>query len=146
VIPNHDGGMWFSAYQPGTFDGQCAQFCGEQHALMQFRVVAQSQSDFDNWISTQKASASTSNLPQSFDSNGCSGCHTIAGTSASGTVGPNLTHFLSRAWFEEMNNNPDDVKRWITDPQGVKHGNDMKIGALSDQDTQSLLNLLESLK
>jgi cytochrome c oxidase subunit 2 len=146
VIPNHDGGMWFSAYQPGTFDGQCAQFCGEQHALMQFRVVAQSQSDFASWVSSQKATASTTSLPQSFDTNGCSGCHTIAGTSAAGTIGPNLTHFASRAWFEEMENNPDDVTRWIKDPQGIKHGNDMKIGQLSPQDTQSLLNLLESLK
>src|SRR5437764_11853807 len=58
VIPNHDGGLWFSAFQPGTFNGQCAQFCGEQHALMLFRVVAQSQSDFNSWVSAQQAPAS----------------------------------------------------------------------------------------
>ena len=146
VIPNHDGYIWLSAYQPGTFDGQCAQFCGEQHAQMRFRVVADAPADFQSWVNSQTPNASIGSLPQAFDSNGCSGCHTIAGTSAAGQVGPNLTHFASRAWFEEMENNPDDVRRWITDPQGIKHGNDMKIGKLSDQDTQSLLNLLESLK
>jgi cytochrome c oxidase subunit 2 len=150
VIPNHDGGMWFSAYQPGTYDGQCAQFCGEQHALMQLRVVADSQSDFNAWVASQKANASLSasggSLPQAFDSDGCSGCHTIAGTTAAGKVGPNLTHFASRTWFEEMDNNADNVHRWITNPQGVKNGSDMKINPLSDQDAQSLLTLLEGLK
>lgn len=146
VIPNHDGGIWFSAYQPGTFDGQCAQFCGEQHALMQFRVVADTAADFQSWINSQETTASIASLPQAFDSNGCSGCHTISGTSAAGLVGPNLTHFASRSRFEEMDNNPNDVQRWITDPQRIKHGNDMKIGQLSQQDTQSLLTLLESLK
>jgi cytochrome c oxidase subunit 2 len=162
IIPNHDGGgMWFSAYQPGIYDGQCAQFCGEQHALMQFRVVAQSQDDFNTWIAGQQASARLSpstlaglngdasvNDPaaNAFFNNGCIGCHTINGTNAKGTVGPNLTHFASRSWFEEMENNPDNVHHWITDPQGIKPGNLMKIGALSSADTQALVTMLQGLK
>lgn len=161
VIPNHDGGMWFSAYQPGTYFGQCAQFCGEQHALMQFRVVAQSQDDFNNWVSNQQADANLSSAAQSvltgdttqtdagaqaLINNGCTGCHTIAGTNAQGTVGPNLTHFASRAWFEEMDSNPQDIQRWISGPQTVKPGNDMNIGHLSDQDVQALVALLSNLK
>ncbi|HTE85408.1 MAG TPA: cytochrome c oxidase subunit II [Dehalococcoidia bacterium] len=166
VIPNHDGGMWFSAYKPGTYDGQCAQFCGEQHALMQFRVVAQSQDDFNTWLAGQQASAVLSPSTRAglqgdssikdpaadaFFNNGCIGCHTINGTNAKGTVGPNLTHFASRASFEElgshmMDNNPDNVRRWITDPQGIKPGNDMKIGSLSSADVQALVNMLQGLK
>jgi len=150
VIPNHDGGMWFSAYQPGTYDGQCAQFCGEQHALMQLRVVAQTQGDFDAWIASQKPNANLGavggTLPKAFDSDGCSGCHTIGGTSAAGKVGPNLTHFASRSWFEEMDNNADNVQHWISDPQGIKNGSDMKINPLSSDDVQSLLTMLTNLK
>jgi len=150
VIPNHDGGMWFNAYQPGTYDGQCAQFCGEQHALMQLRVVAQTQGDFDAWIASQKTDASLSavggTLPKAFDSDGCSGCHTIGGTSAAGKVGPNLTHFASRSWFEEMDNNADNVQHWISDPQGIKNGSDMKISPLSGDDVQNLLTMLTNLK
>jgi cytochrome c oxidase subunit 2 len=161
VIPNHDGGMWFNAYQPGTYNGQCAQFCGEQHALMLFRVVAQSQNDFNSWVSSQQAPASLSpsalavlngsttvNDPgaQAFINNGCTGCHTIDGTNAKGTVGPNLTHFGSRAWFEEMENTPENVQKWISGPQEVKPGNDMKIGHLSDKDVRALVPFLTSLK
>ena len=150
IIPNHPGGLWFSAYRPGVYDAQCAQFCGEQHALMQFRVVAQSQDDFNVWVASQKASAnlgaSGGALPQAFANNGCAGCHAIAGTNASGTIGPNLTHFASRSWFEEMENNPQNVERWITDTQRIKHGNDMKIGQLSEQDVRSLVSLLQNLK
>jgi cytochrome c oxidase subunit II len=161
VIPNHPGGMWFSAYQPGTYEGQCAQFCGEQHALMQMRVVAKSQDDFNTWIAGQQASAQArattlaalSTTPpgndpaaQAFVNNGCAGCHTINGTTAQGTVGPNLTHFASRAWFEEMENTPENVHHWITDPQGIKPGNDMKIGPLSSADAQALTTFLTSLK
>jgi cytochrome c oxidase subunit 2 len=161
VIPNHPGGMWFNAYQPGTYFGQCAQFCGEQHALMQLRVVAQSPDDFNTWLAGQQASArlsaatlaglngdKTVNDPaaNAFINNGCVACHTIAGTSAQGTIGPNLTHFASRSWFQGMDNTPENVHRWITDPQGVKPGNDMKIGPLSSADAQALVNMLTGLK
>jgi cytochrome c oxidase subunit 2 len=161
VIPNHDGGMWFNAYNPGTYYGECAQFCGEQHALMLFRVVAQSQDDFSSWLSGQQAPANLSSQAlavltgntsatdagaQALINNGCTGCHTIDGTNAKGTVGPNLTHFASRTWFEEMDNNAQNVQKWISGPQVVKPGNDMKIGHLSDQDVSALVALLTNLK
>lgn len=147
VIPNHDNTMWLSASDAGTYSAQCAQFCGEQHALMQFRVVAQEQSDFTSWVSDQKSSASSSGQGAQVFLNGpCVACHTIAGTAAQGKVGPDLTHFASRSWFEEMDNNPDNLAKWLRDPQGIKHGNDMKIAPLSDQDVQSLVDFLESLK
>ena len=151
VIPNHDNTMWLNAYQPGTYSAQCAQFCGEQHALMQFRVVAQSQDDFNAWVSDQTSSASMASAgAQLFLKGQCVACHTIDGTAAQGTVGPNLTHFASRAWFEEMDNTPDNVSSWLSSAgssqQPIKHGNDMKINSLSDQDISSLVDFLESLK
>ncbi len=161
VIPNHDGGMWFNAYHPGTYDGECAQFCGEQHALMLYRVEADSAGDFSSWVQDQTSAASLSSQAhavltgsssstdpgaQALINDGCTGCHTIDGTNAKGTVGPNLTHFASRKWFEEMDNNPQDVQKWISGPQQVKPGNDMKIGHLSDQDVSALVALLTNLK
>lgn len=169
IIPNHNGGgLWFNAYRPGVYDGECAQFCGEQHALMLYRVVAQSRSDFDAWVKQQQAAANLSPATaaglgaqgaptapagaapdaaaQAFISNGCVGCHTINGTQAQGKIGPNLTHFASRQWFEEMDNNPQNVERWLRDPQAIKHGNDMKIGKLSEADIKTLTTLLENLK
>jgi cytochrome c oxidase subunit II len=171
VIPNHDGGMWFSAYEPGTYFGQCAQFCGEQHALMQFRVVAHTQSDFNSWLSSQQAAPSLGSAAKAvldgdtsvtdpgataFVAAGCTGCHTINGTkNAVGKVGPDLTHFASRSWFEEMDQNPENLRRWITDnqrgpdltgPAHIKSGNDMKIGDLSSQQIDALVTMLENLK
>lgn len=151
VIPNHDNGLWLNAYRPGVYSAQCTEFCGEEHALMRFEVVSQSQSDFDGWVKGQQTTPApamnqSSAGAQAFFNGPCIACHTIDGTSAQGKIGPNLTHFGSRTWFEEMPNNPDDVTKWLHDPQAIKPGNKMPNYHLSDQDIQSLVGFLESLK
>lgn len=149
VIPNHDNGMVLSAYKPGVYSGQCTEFCGQEHALMRFEVVAQTQSDFNAWVKDNQGAANLNKSSagyQAFINGPCVACHTINGTAAQGKVGPNLTHFASRAWFEEMQNNPQDVAKWLHDPQAVKPGNKMPNYHLSSKDIQSLVGFLESLK
>ena len=151
VIPNHDNGLWLNAYQPGVYSAQCTEFCGEEHALMRFEVVSQSQADFNTWVKQQQtppppALDQKDAGQQAFMNGPCIACHTIDGTSAQGKIGPNLTHFGSRTWFEEMDNTPENVAKWLHDPQAIKPGNKMPNYHLSDQDIQSLVAFLESLK
>ncbi|MGI8554229.1 MAG: cytochrome c oxidase subunit II [Dehalococcoidia bacterium] len=148
VIPNHDNEMWIDATEANTYSAQCTEFCGEEHALMRFEVIAQPQAEFNSWMVGQQAQAADLGHPgaQTFLKGPCVACHAIGGTAAVGNVGPNLTHFASRAWFEEMDNNPDDVAKWLHNPQAVKPGNLMPNYNLSDQDIQSLVGFLEGLK
>jgi len=146
---------WFDADQPGEYQGQCAEFCGASHAHMKFRVIAQTQADFDAWVRAQKAPAAT---PTGRAADGaalftnpsklCYTCHTIDGTTAQGKVGPNLTHFASRGTlaaglFERTDEN---IATWLRDPLAVKPGSKMPNLGLSDTDIQTLVTYLQALK
>src|SRR6202034_4326862 len=98
LIPNRLNTMWIDPQAPGLYLGQCAQYCGTQHAKMLLRVYAQSQSDFDTWVAEQRqpAKASTGDGQAVLLHNACINCHTIAGTTAKGRFGPDLTHLASR--------------------------------------------------
>lgn len=136
MIPNNDNQMWMQADESGMYYGQCAEFCGESHAKMRFRVVVESRAEFDAWIAHQKELAVVPGDPLAkeghdlFMSNEarCFACHTIAGTQkARGTVGPNLTHVASRQHIAAGNlqNTQENLRTWLEDPNEIKPGNIM---------------------
>lgn len=155
VIPGRTNRMSFEADRPGTYLGQCAEFCGLSHANMRNVAVAMAPADFDRWLADQQrpppAPAEGSLAAEGltvFNSRGCSGCHTIQGVSQ-GNIGPNLTKFATRGTFAGsiFKNNPDDLRTWLRDPQAAKPGNLMRIpGApLSSDEITKLIAYLETL-
>jgi cytochrome c oxidase subunit II len=160
VIPGHNNALWFKADQVGTYRGECAEFCGTQHANMDFIVVADPPDVFQSWLSAQQTAAMTPITADQraglalFRSSGCAGCHAITGvnTDASGrgpTIGPNLTHFASRQLIAGgvLSNTHENLVNWISDPQGIKPGNDMVIPVkLTPDQVAQIVAYLESLK
>lgn len=158
VIPGHDNAMWLQADSAGWYRGECAEFCGTQHAHMDFLVRAVSASDYQAWIQQQQAPAAqpTSTLAQAgaqyFAASPCIGCHMINGVtkgSGAGLIGPNLTHFGSRQWIAGgvVDNTPQNLAAWIHDAQAVKPGSDMPaFPNLTQSQVDELVAYLESLK
>ena len=134
---------------PGRYRGQCAEFCGLQHANMVFWVEADPPSEFESWLADQAADASptTEEGLEVFLGTACVGCHAIRGTEADATVGPDLTHLASRETIAAgiRPNTRAELARWILDPQGVKPGAVMPPTELSSDDLEALLDYLESL-
>jgi len=149
TIPDRDNRVLLRADSPGVYRGQCAEFCGLEHAKMAFLVFVDPPDRFRAWLANQQKPAATTTGPgeQVFVSN-CAGCHTISGTPARGTIGPNLTHLASRTTIAAgtIPNNPGYLAGWILDPQHVKPGNKMPGIDLTGGRLQSLLQYLESLK
>jgi cytochrome c oxidase subunit 2 len=196
VIPGHKNTRWFVADKAGVYAGLCAEFCGLQHANMRFNVMAEGAADFNTWAIAQQAAAATPTdslaaAGQKLFTQQCATCHGIIGVDTksfvdpsarcddpNGTtkdpcfVGPNLTHFASRATNSDrsqvgliaggvLENNLNDaacqpdnpqllqqcgVAEWLHDPQGIKPGNDMNIGSLTPQAISQLVAYLETLK
>lgn len=136
---------------PGTYRGQCAEFCGLQHANMAFHVIAEPRDEFDAWLQNEAEPADSDTETTSgldvFLSSTCVGCHTIRGTQATGTLGPDLTHLASRLTLAAgtIPNSREDLARWIEDPQSIKPGNVMPPTELSGADLDALLDYLETL-
>ncbi len=137
----------------GTFQGQCAEFCGTAHALMKFTVVVETQAEFDAWAAAQLAERTppSSELARAGEeamaAGGCVACHAIRGTDAAGVLGPDLTHVASRAHIASgiLANTPDNMRRWLQDPQGVKPGNLMTIPELTDDQLDALTAYMQGL-
>lgn len=171
AVPGRENIMWFDATEEGIFVGQCKEFCGESHALMKTIVIAQNPQDYQEWVnkqrSTQEGIATEENVGWGlFESKGCVGCHTIRGTTAVGEVGPDLTHFGSRITiasntlhkgpeeltFTQFFENPAkdsnlvNLERWLANPPDVKPGSLMPALGLSDDETKTLAEFLESLE
>jgi cytochrome c oxidase subunit II len=155
AIPGTTTVMSVEVDQPGIYDGACTEYCGTQHAWMRIRVVAQPADQFAAWTSAQQAPATASQDPvaargqQLFLANTCVSCHTVAGTSAAGTVGPNLTHIGSRATLgggvAELA--PANLQQWIRDPHALKPGVLMPAyGSFAPDDLAALAAYLDSLK
>ena len=140
LVPNNPNNMWIKADEAGDYLGQCAEFCGVAHAHMRFRVIVESRQDFDEWLRHQAEEATKPDdgslaaegmaLFETSASKGggeCFVCHTVAGTKAAGTTGPDLTHLISRAHLAAgtMENTPANLKSWLQDPDAVKQGNIM---------------------
>jgi cytochrome c oxidase subunit 2 len=154
AIPGKTNVMTFVVTEAGVYDGACAEFCGAQHAWMRIRVVAEPGEQFDQWVRDQQrpaaapATEAARRGQQLFLGNTCVNCHTIEGTAAQGTVGPNLTHFGSRGTIGAgvLVNTPENLKRWIHDPQAIKPNVLMPAFRLSEEELQALVNYLEGLK
>jgi cytochrome c oxidase subunit 2 len=149
LIPNHPNSMWIDPKVEGVFLGNCAEFCGLQHANMLLRVVVQSPEDFDRWVAAQKTVPSGEPAGKKlFLSMSCVNCHAVAGTPAAGTFGPDLTHLMSRETLGAgvIPNVPDNLRRWIRDPQTMKPGNLMPNMQLNDRELDELHDYLSSLK
>jgi cytochrome c oxidase subunit 2 len=153
LIPGYSTAFWIQADKPGVYRGQCAEFCGIQHAKMAFYLVAQSPAEFQQWLQQQLKSAPEPDTEQKrrgrdvFVGNQCVMCHTIRGTIAGSRVGPDLTHIASRMSLgaATLPNNVGNMAAWIADPQGIKPGCRMPPNELSADDQQALLAYLESL-
>jgi cytochrome c oxidase subunit 2 len=155
LIPGKTTTTWFRADSAGYYRGQCAEFCGYQHAHMAFDVVAQSPAEFAHWAESQRKSADSTQLDSAalhgqhvFTSAACANCHTIRGTSASGNVAPDLTHLASRLTIGAgtLPNNRGNLGGWIVNPQGIKPGTRMPPNQLEPYDLQALLTYLQGLK
>jgi cytochrome c oxidase subunit 2 len=156
LIPNRVNTMWIDPQTPGLYLGQCAQYCGTQHAKMLLRVYADSPADFDAWVKNQQApsAASATLTPEQlagksvFEHNACMNCHTIAGTGAKGTFGPDLTHMASRDTLAAgaFNYTPENLKQWINDPDSFKPGALMPPMHLNEKDLTAVTAYLTTLK
>jgi cytochrome c oxidase subunit 2 len=155
TIPGQVNHLRLKATRAGVYRGECAEFCGIQHANMNFSVIAQAPADFDLWLSRRTSGAGiapSSDAAEAgelvFMREACAGCHTIRGTGAVGTVGPDLTDFGSRASIGSgtVPNTADNLARWITDSQTIKPGNLMPPLTLSPSDVNALVTYLEGLK
>jgi cytochrome c oxidase subunit 2 len=154
LVPGHPTRVFLKADRAGTFDGQCAEFCGYQHAKMRFLVVAEPPEEFEKWLAAQRQPAhepttdSQSRGRQIFLSTTCVMCHAIQGTPAGSKVGPDLTHVASRRAIASgsLPNARGHLAGWIADAQSVKPGVRMPPNPLSPADLQAVLDYISSLK
>jgi cytochrome c oxidase subunit 2 len=151
LIPNRKNEIWVDPHEPGTYVGQCAQYCGVQHAKMLLTVVVDPPDAFQNWTQQQKAPANVSDQVaagrQVFESNACVNCHTIAGTMSKGKFGPDLTHLMSRTTIAAgaAPNTQDNLRLWVKEPDAIKPGALMPAMQLEDRDVDALVAYLMSL-
>jgi cytochrome c oxidase subunit 2 len=153
LIPSRITIEWIQADRPGRFRGQCAEFCGLQHAHMALWVVAEPASEFELWYARQlePAAASQGNETRGreiFLNSACVLCHAIGGTTASARVGPDLTHFGSRLTLAAgaRANNKGNLAGWLADPQSIKPGTHMATVPIKAEDMQPLIDYLEALR
>jgi cytochrome c oxidase subunit 2 len=152
LVPNHPNRMWMDPKRTGLFLGQCAQYCGVQHAKMLLRVSVDSPADFAAWVHAQQETAVEDATAVAgrrvFESNACMNCHTIAGTAANGRFGPDLTHLMSRATIAAgaAQNTRDNLRLWVKDPSAFKPGCLMPAMQLSDADLDAVVSYMETLR
>ena len=163
LIPNHVNEMWIDPHTPGIYVGQCAQFCGAQHAKMLARVYVDTPEQFAAWIRNQQQAAVHTEAPTSaanplqsqaalgeqvFQQQSCVNCHAIKGTPANGKFGPDLTHFGGRDTLASgaYPNTPDNLKTWIRNPDDLKPGALMPAMQLNDDQYDQLVAYLGTLK
>lgn len=154
LIPSRITTEYIQADQPGIYRGQCAEFCGLQHAHMAFYVVAEPEKKFKAWMQSQLQPAAPPSDPglqhgqQAFLNYECVFCHQIRGTTAAGQNAPDLTHFGSRRSIAAgtLPNNLGNLTGWLVNPQRIKPGNHMATIAVNPEDLQPLAQYLESLK
>ena len=156
LIPNRINTMWIDPDKAGLYLGQCGQYCGVEHAKMLLRVYAQSPADFEKWIEQQKKPANpdfngnpTAAEGQTvFMHSACINCHTVAGTAATGRFGPDLTHLESRDTIAagSIPNTPENLRKWVDDPNSMKPGALMPSMHLSQHDLDAITAYLTTLQ
>ena len=154
LIPGRSNRLLLHADEAGRYEGQCAEFCGLQHAHMTATVVAEPPAAFRAWLANMAkparppATEEERRGRQVFLSEPCSSCHRLRGTPANGAIGPDLTHLRTRTMLAAgtIPNNPAGLAGWVADPQHVKPGNLMPAVQLGGSEFEALFAYLESLK
>ncbi|MGH7458298.1 MAG: cytochrome c oxidase subunit II [Longimicrobiaceae bacterium] len=156
LIPNRTTSIVFTPEESGVYLGQCAEFCGDSHALMKMRLIAHQPAEFEEWLANEASPAvepldtgsAVAYGKQLFQSVGCAGCHTIRGTDYTfGVQGPDLTHLARRGTIAAgvLENNAANLAGWINDPQGLKPGALMQNTGWTERDVKYLVAYLQTL-
>ena len=154
LIPGIVNRTWIEPHATGIFFGNCAEYCGTQHANMQIKVYVQTQEDFDKWAAGQKAPSLIPTSPEAiagrqvFYANSCINCHKVDGTVAEGVFGPDLTHFASRQTLGAgvAANNTENLRKWMRDPSLLKPGALMPNMQLTEEQVDQVVAYLQTLK
>ncbi|MEO6876392.1 MAG: cytochrome c oxidase subunit II [Opitutaceae bacterium] len=154
AVPGHPNHIWIEADKPGAYLGVCSEFCGTQHAWMHFLVIAESAAEFAAWQQAQlhpalrPAERVAAKGLALFEQTSCVSCHAIKGTAARANVGPDLTHFASRRQLGAgiVDNTPQNLRRWLADPQQVKPGAKMPDFKFTDEQLTQLVAYFETLQ
>lgn len=152
LIPNKVNVMWMDPHKPGLYLGQCAQYCGVEHAMMLIRVYVDTPEQFKKWIADQQRPAvndpAVAEGRQIFEHTACISCHTVRGTDAHGTFGPDLTHLASRDTIGSgmIRNTPENLRKWIDDPNAIKPGCMMPKMNLDAHDLDAVTAYMASLR
>ena len=152
LIPNRINETWVDPHRTGLFLGQCAQYCGTQHAKMLLRVSVETPEAFQAWVNAQKQPAIQDEKEAAgrrvFENTACVNCHAVGGTNATGRFGPDLTHLMSRATIAAgaAENTKENLRLWIQKPDAIKPGSLMPAMQLTDADLDALVRYLETLK
>jgi cytochrome c oxidase subunit 2 len=154
LVPGQTNHVLLDADKPGVYRGQCAEFCGLQHAHMAFAIYADPPDRFKAWLANESAPRRAPSTPdqrageQAFLASQCASCHQIRGTPANGQVGPDLTHVGARQTLAGymFSNDPDQMMSWIKNPQHIKPGAKMPALGLNDQELRKLTAYLQSLR
>jgi cytochrome c oxidase subunit 2 len=154
LVPGRPNELTIRAERPGVYRGQCAEFCGLQHAHMAFFVIAEEQGAFDAWVRLQRQDAAAASDEetvagqQAFMSRQCAACHTVRGTSAGGKTGPDLTHVSGRTTIAAglLPTTRGSLAAWIADPQTLKPGNNMPLVPMNPDELRAISAWLASLK
>jgi cytochrome c oxidase subunit II len=152
LIPNRVNRMWMDPPRPGLFLGQCAQYCGTQHAKMLQRVSVDSAEDFEAWVRAEQRPAAqdagAADGRRVFETTACINCHAVSGTVANGRFGPDLTHLMSRVTLASgaAANTTANLRLWIRDPDAIKPGSLMPAMKVSDADLEALVRYMETLR
>jgi cytochrome c oxidase subunit 2 len=155
LIPNHPNSTWIDPHEAGLYLGQCAQYCGTQHAKMLLRASVDSRPDFDRWVRGQQQIARDESAlsPEAlegrrvFHATACINCHAIAGTQADGRFGPDLTHLMSRETIASgvAPNTAAELRRWVQNPAAIKPGSLMPSMNLTDTELDEVTAYLLTL-
>ena len=155
LIPNKTNRMWVEPHQPGTYLGQCAEYCGTQHAHMLLRIVAEPPEQFARWVEQQRRNAAAVPADSAaaagrrvFLGTACISCHTVGGTVATGRYGPDLTHLMSRETIGAgvAPNTRERLRAWVQNPDDLKHGVLMPAMQLDDEQLDQLVEYLLTLR
>jgi cytochrome c oxidase subunit 2 len=157
LIPNRVNEMWLDPQRTGIFLGQCAQYCGTQHAKMLLRVFVDSPEAFQTWATAQKLAAAQPTVLDDekeiagrrvFETTACVNCHAVSGTPAAGRFGPDLTHLMSRHTIAAgaADNTAENLRMWIQNPEAIKPGSLMPAMQLGKSDLDALVHYMETLR
>jgi len=152
LIPNKVNDLWIDPQHTGVYVGQCAQFCGTQHAKMLLRVYVDTPEQFAAWVKNQQQKAVEDEKVVAgrhvFETQACMNCHTISGTAATGRFGPDLTHLMSRDTIASgaTTNTQDHLHEWIRNPDTYKPGSLMPAMQLDDQQLDQVTAYLSTLR